>query len=337
MNRNEKLGRIAAFCGQAAGTSDSGQLLDDAATLVKSVFDCRSVAVMMIDENTRQLCVRSSAGLPPSVAQSCRRVVGTMTLADVLLAGTSLRIERVEPGGDIAREFTLEHEPVSLVCVRLAVDNRPIGCILCESDRPNAFDEEDLTLLRLVAPACAVSVDRDRLCRVSRKLTMTDPLTQIYSYGYFHRRFLEEAERARRLNQPVSLLLLDVDRLEEFRKAHGLQPTEKALRDIVALVTGNVRNIDVAGRYGVDQLILYLPSTPREKALVVAERLRGAIESAVQPVEEPKLTVSVGIASSPEDGDSAHGLLNALNRALLTAQRAGPNRVASAAEAVSPV
>jgi len=127
MERNEKLERVAAFCEQAASTSDSGRLLEDAARLAKDVFACRSATVMMIDENTRQLCVRASAGLGENVARSCRRVVGTFVLADVLLAGTALRLEQVEPGSDLAAEFTLEHEPTSVLCVRLAVDDRPIG------------------------------------------------------------------------------------------------------------------------------------------------------------------------------------------------------------------
>jgi len=330
----EKLRRVVSFCERAAGTSDSGRLLEDAVKLAREVFACRSVAVMMIDEHSRRLCVRACSGVGRAAAQAYRRVVGTLTLADVLLAGTALRIGRVEPGSDLAREFTLEHEPASLLCVRLAVDNRPFGCILCESDRPDAFDEHDLLLLRLMSPACAAAVDRDRLCRISRKLTMTDPLTQVYAYGYFHRRFLEETERARRLNESLSVLLLAVDHLETFRKTHGLQPTEQVLREIVAHVTGNVRNIDVVGRYGVDQLIAYLPGTSREKGLNASARLRETVERCAQCVEEPKLTLSVGLASMPEDGESSHALLDAANRALLLAQRAGRNRVATTTEVV---
>jgi len=278
MKYEDKLQSVAGFCEHAACQPDSGAVLAEAAALAKKVFEARSAAILLLDDNTRQLCLRASAGLPPALASTCRKTLGTLALAEVLLAGRPLLIDRVDPASDEAHEFSLDQVPVSLACVRLSCDNRPCGCFVCESGEEGQFDRDDVALLRMMASACAVAADRDALQRISRKLIMTDPLTNIYSYGYFHRRLNEETERSRRLSQPVSLLLVDLDRLKEFRQVNGLPTTDRALREIVERITRNVRNIDVTGRYGADQFILYLPATPRDKAIIAAERLRAMIE-----------------------------------------------------------
>lgn len=330
MELTDKLRRLAEFCDRASSASDGERLLSVAVATARQVFACRSVAAVMVAEETGTLTLKSSAGLSEPIARTWRKPVGTALAAEVLWAGSTLLYEKLDAGSPEAAELKLEFEPVALMCVRLAVDNRSIGFLLCESDRVGAFVEEDLNLLKVMADACATAIDRTFLQGISRKLTMLDPLTQIYSYAYFHRRFGEEVERATRLNESLSVILLDVDNLREFREANGWQDTERALRDIVKLVTSSVRSIDVVGRYGTDEVILYLPETPRDRAMIAAERIRGLIEKTPQPAGSPPLTASVGVASLPENGDTVNRLLDSVMTALLAAQRAGRNRVVAA-------
>jgi diguanylate cyclase (GGDEF)-like protein len=274
--------------------------------------------------------VQTACGVSDQFARDFRRPVGTGVVAEVMWAGSNLLYDRLEPDSAELADLRLEHPPVSLMCVRLEVDSRAIGYLVAESPDMRAFTEDDLQLFKIIAEIAALTLDRESVRKVSRKLIMMDPLTQVYSYAYFHRRLTEEVERAGRLNENLSVLLLEVDNLKEFRETNGWQATEQVLRDLVKLVTTSVRNIDVVGRYGVDEIVLYLPETPRDKALVAAERIRELTEKGAKTSKPLGLTVSIGLASLPENGDTVNRLLEGVTAALLAAQRAGRNRVAAA-------
>jgi diguanylate cyclase (GGDEF)-like protein len=322
-----KLERVAQLSREAASATDGAKLLRSAAASVRQIFSCRSVALVLVSEESDQLAIAASSGISEAVARDWRRSVGTGLVADVLRAGASVLYDHLDAGTPELAEFTIEHSPQSLLCVRLEADSRSLGYLLCESDKPSAFAEGDLHLLRVVAAVTALALSRDALRAASRKLIMIDPLTQVYSYAYFHRRFTEEVERAERLNEDLSLLLVEIDNLQDYRQTQGWQATEHVLCDLVKQISSGVRNIDIVGRYGVGSVILYLPETPRDKALLAAERIRALVEKGSKAAAPSGLTVSVGVASLPENGDTVNRLLESVTAAVLAAQRAGRNRV----------
>ena len=328
----EKLEHLAELSREAASATDTETLMRLVATRARKMFSCRGVALVRVSEDSELLSIRASAGLNDAFVRDWRRPVGTGVIGEVIWAGSNLLYDRIEPGSPELDELRLEGDPVSLMCVGLELDGRSAGYLLCESPNPSAFSEDDLRLHKVIAELAALSGDRETIRRISRKLIMMDQLTQVYSYAYFHRRFTEEVERAQRLNENLSVLLLEVDNLKTCRETHGWQATERMLRDIAKVVSGSVRNIDVVGRYGVDEIILYLPETPQEKALPAAERIRQLIEKSSTSSGDVPLTVSIGLASLPENGDTVNRLLESVTSALLAAQRAGRNCVQAGGE-----
>jgi len=328
---SRKLERIAELGRQTASAAEIGRLLSLIVTTARQVFSCRSVALLLAAEDTELLSIRAAAGLSETFVRDFKRPVGTAVLAEVMWAGSNLLYDRLDPLWPEFAELQLEHVPASLIGVRLEVDSRAVGLILAESENEAAFSEDDLQLLKLVAELAALALDRETVRHLSRKLIMMDPLTQVYSYTYFHRRLTEEVERAQRLNECLSVLLIGVDNLTQFRETQGWQAAEQMLRHLVQLVSSSVRNIDVVGRFGTGEIILYLPETPREKALAAAERIRAIIETGSKDAgTSAGLTVSIGLAGLPENGDTVNRLLEAVTGALLAAERAGRNRVAAA-------
>lgn len=327
MGLSDKLERIAELCRQAASLPDSDSLVSVVVTTVRQVFSCRSVALILASEDSEHLSIKSADGLSEQFIRDFRRAIGTGVIADVMWAGAGLLYDQLDADSRELAELKLEHDPVSLMCVRLEVDSRAIGYLLCESERAAAFTEDDLQLLKVVAEVSAVAIDRATIRHASRKLIMMDPLTQVYSYAYFHHRLTEEVERAQRLNKNLSVLLIEIDNLREIRDTNGWQATEQMLRELAKQVSSSVRNIDVVGRYGVDEIILYLPETPRDKAMPAAERIRALIEKTSKTAKASGQTLSIGLASLPEDGDTVNHLLEGVTAALLAAQRAGRNRV----------
>ena len=163
-----------------------------------------------------------------------------------------------------------------------------------------------------------------------RELSTHDPLTGLINYREFHRQLTEEEERFRRYGRPFSLLMLDVDHFKGINDTYGHLAGDEALRALAALIQGEVRPTDLAARYGGEEFVMVLPETTGPAALVLAERLRNRVASQAIPLSAAQtisLTVSIGLASCPEDADSLQKLISAADQALYVAKASGRNRV----------
>jgi diguanylate cyclase (GGDEF)-like protein len=131
--------------------------------------------------------------------------------------------------------------------------------------------------------------------------------------------------------------MLDLDDLKAVNDRFGHIAGDQVLRSVADIVRGGVRKIDVAARYGGDEFVIMLPDTPARGALEVGERIRHAVESTPYVVDSSTVTctVSIGVASFPQDGRSMEGLLARADSALYLAKKAGRNRVVQC-EPVAP-
>ncbi len=160
-------------------------------------------------------------------------------------------------------------------------------------------------------------------------LSIHDGLTGLYNYREFQRRLTEEAERSGRYGRPFSLLMLDIDHFKIVNDTCGHLAGDEALRQFSALIRREVRPVDQVARYGGEEFVIALPETAGPGALAVAERMRDIIATyaiTVAPGQVVNLTVSIGVASYPEDAESEERLIGAADQALYAAKQAGRNR-----------
>lgn len=167
----------------------------------------------------------------------------------------------------------------------------------------------------------------------SERCALVDELTGLYNRRHFNHELEKEIERARRLRRHCSLLLADVDRFKDFNDAFGHPAGDEALRQVARVLAGSVRLVDQAARYGGEEFAVILPQTGRVEAAVVAERARAAVEALRwerDGAEAPPLTLSLGVATYPDDADSFRGLVEKADLALYRAKGTGRNRVCEA-------
>ncbi len=168
-------------------------------------------------------------------------------------------------------------------------------------------------------------------------LTITDPLTGRHNRRYIVDRIDSELKLVKRSNRPMSVVMLDLDKFKGYNDRYGHISGDEALRNMGDLLEEKTRESDVVARYGGEEFLIMLPHTDKEGAVRAAEKLRTAVEATVfKPKgEETRITVSLGVATAPEDGLKFVDLVEAADIAMYAAKDAGRNKVFAFSEQLS--
>ena len=326
------LKQVLACAERACSESFADEVIFSVTSTVKELLGARSVALALLDRESSTLAIVGAQGLSRQFVRAYRRTVGTHVVGEVIWNDRKVFLERPDTESGEYADLKMELDYVSVLCVRVTIGGRPLGFLWADSEQPGRFQEQHLVLLRLLADLAALAVERDRMVTSARQNTSLVGTGQVCSYSYFHRRLTEEIERAQRLNERMSLLLVAEDHLGDQAPVDRTRMNEERFSELVGQVKGATRSIDVIGRYGADQLVLYLPETSQDAALKAAERICRTVEHGGGRTDGPARTVSIGVATLPENGETVDQLMNALTSALFKAQRAGGNRVSGPAE-----
>ncbi|MBN1149043.1 MAG: GGDEF domain-containing protein, partial [Anaerolineales bacterium] len=158
---------------------------------------------------------------------------------------------------------------------------------------------------------------------------MRDPLTGLYNRRYLEDALVRELAQAVRGGYPLSLVMLDIDRFKAVNDSYGHAAGDRVLQALGDLLRRHVRRGDLACRYGGEEFVVILPSTPLEVAQRRAEELRLAYAGLSVEYQGQALSgsLSLGVAACPAHTADAAGLLAAADAALYAAKRQGRNRV----------
>ncbi len=171
------------------------------------------------------------------------------------------------------------------------------------------------------------------------QLAVTDGLTSLYNHRHLHERLALEVERSGRNGLPLSLLMIDVDHFKHYNDSHGHPAGDELLRQLARIMRDGRRANDFVARYGGEEFAVVLVDTPKLTAAQVAERLREQVSefpfahSASQP--GGKLTISIGVASFPDDASDSDKLVRCADSALYEAKRGGRDCVVLSSQASS--
>lgn len=162
-------------------------------------------------------------------------------------------------------------------------------------------------------------------------LANIDGLTEIYNHRFFHDALKEIIVQAEESKLPVSLIIADIDYFKHYNDIHGHQKGDAVLKKIGCILKNNVRESDIVARYGGEEFSIILPNTDENDAIVVAERIRSAVEmwefEGEKNQPKGKITISVGVSTFPIKAKNEMELVNSADDALYRAKFFNKNRV----------
>jgi diguanylate cyclase (GGDEF)-like protein len=219
----------------------------------------------------------------------------------------------------------------TLACVPLA-HGETVGAVHLYWEQPDSFGLELRSTVARVAEHAALAIANRRLLAALQGMASTDARTGLANTRAFDQ-LLEEALAGRREDETVAVLMLDLDHFKDFNDRYGHPSGDEALRTFADILRSCLRDGDIAARYGGEEFAVALIGIDQGMATTVAERIRSRTEStliSLAPGITDRISVSIGIASAPDQAHDRITLLRLADEALYRAKQAGRNRVESA-------
>ncbi len=244
-------------------------------------------------------------------------------LARVFNDGMPFHIKRENfghfPGDPLLSIFSSEE----FVVVPLKGRDKSVGLIVADNlFTKRSITKDDIRILMMFANQAGTAIENSQLYERTLVKAHKDALTDLWNHGYFQYVFDEKLKNTKERVSNLSIIFLDIDNFKNYNDTWGHQKGDEILSKISRIITDSSRKIDFVCRYGGEEFAIILPDASKRDAMIIAERIRANIEQLSQ-----KITVSLGVASFPDDGANKADLIQAADQALYEAKREGKNRV----------
>ncbi|MFH2007786.1 MAG: diguanylate cyclase [bacterium] len=216
----------------------------------------------------------------------------------------------------------------SLVVYPLIAGDRALGAFVLADRERGLFTADRREMLGVIANQVAVSVQNGQMYKQMEEMATTDGLTGLVNHRTFQDRFSEMLARAERAEKPVTLLLTDIDHFKSVNDTYGHPVGDAVLRSVAKVLQEQARTVDVVARYGGEEFALVLEDTDSQGALILAERIREEVGALKHPSDQGTFacTMSLGVASYPDDGKHKQLLVERADQALYHAKEHGRNQ-----------
>ena len=188
----------------------------------------------------------------------------------------------------------------------------------------------DLPIMTIFSKQIGISLERVRLFQEVQNLALTDPLTGLQNRRSLFELGKIEFARSHRSRRPFCCMMLDLDHFKQVNDNYGHPVGDQVLQEFAERCKCSVRDVDLVGRYGGEELLIFLPETDLQTAIQVAERLRASV--AEKPIivsgQKVNITVSIGVSGKDENTFQLETLIARADQAMYIAKHKGRNRVA---------
>ena len=249
--------------------AESSALLQAVVTEAARLLEADSATLLMLDDDREQLVMSASHGLTASQAAQLTFRPGEGVTGWVVKHGEAAVIVNTAQDDRFLPMVSPSRPVHSMLAVPLKVRQRTIGVLCASHGDVGWFTEGHRSLLAFLASSTALALDNARLYR----LALTDPLTGLHNRQHLTERLREEVDRSHRYGQPLSVLMLDLDRFTSINTAYGRPIGDTVLRALAKRLHGALREVDLLARYDGQVFVAVLPNTNRAGAERAADRM----------------------------------------------------------------
>jgi diguanylate cyclase (GGDEF)-like protein len=205
-----------------------------------------------------------------------------------------------------------------------------LGILRLDYTGPNFYSQDDLWFLVTICELGAVALENGELFQKTQDLAIHDELTSLFTKGYFLERLREEYKRSIRQDRVFSLLMLDIDYFKKYNDRFGHTAGDIVLKALSDSICEGLKDLSpIVSRFGGEEFCVILPGLDKKGAYKIAEDIRRRIEKATVILRRQQTTVSVsiGVASFPDDAKDEDALILKADKAMYKAKQEGRNRV----------
>jgi diguanylate cyclase (GGDEF)-like protein len=301
----------------------------------KELLQSERASLLVLNEASNQLVLKAASGLTTDPATVGPIRVGEGVSGEVIDTGKPVIVTDLRLAGRTPAPADRKYKTSSFISYPIIISGRKIGVLnLTDKSGGRTFDEVDLGLLEIIGPQVALALERaewQERATEFQLMSITDPLTSLPNRRYLQERLMEELNRSKRYDYPMSFLMIDIDDFKAYNDNNGHQAGDLALQITAHCLKGALRSADVASRYGGEEFCILLPQTGIAEAGAIADRIRHRVSTTHFPHGKSQplgtVTVSIGVSTYSSTVNTSENIIAAADRALYQAKHMGKDRV----------
>ena len=291
----------------------------------KSFLHADFAALLLLDGEARSFELEGAQGvLSPTLSADCCAYQPDCPVRQAIAAG---RITRLTGHACTLFPHTMSHQ----VAIPVQVENVGDMALLATATSGEYLELLDGDILSALQNHVQSALSNAHKYDAIRRQVVTDHLTRLYNRRYFMNRAREEIQRSLRHQEPLSVLMVDIDHFKTFNDSYGHATGDRVLQTVARAMKDALRTTDICARHGGEEFSVLLPSTPGENAFYVADRVRrtlsGTRYTGLGLPADVNITISVGVATCPRDATTLEELMELSDRALYRAKADGRDQV----------
>ncbi len=310
----------------AISSEDAEQMLAEIVSEIQKNFQFDHIGIGILDYATKDIEIKAEAGTTAK-ALGKRIPLGVGIVGRVARTNEMALVHNTDEGHLLG----ILRESRSVLCLPITYGDSMLGVLNVESQRENAFSQQDVLIMNTLADLLATALHNAFVFQKLQQQSITDGLTGIKTRRFFWEALTAEWRRASRSGRPFSVVMIDLDKFKQVNDTMGHLEGDLVLARVGRLLEQKCRQSNVVARYGGDEFVILMPETGVEQAQILSERLRLWI--ATDPMlSERQITGSFGVASFPLHGSTAEDCLRVADAGMYVSKHAGGNRVSTAEE-----
>jgi diguanylate cyclase (GGDEF)-like protein len=328
--------------------------LDQAIVALEKISQALTAVTVGTDNLLRAVAHATAEILDaPYASLHLRKSAWRRQFSDVMVGSTSRReLAGIRQAGELAAERIERPEQVlqldlvddanqpltaarraglqQTIAVPMCIGGEIVGVLAVHMRAPRSLERSEIRVLQTLANQAVIAIENAAAYEETKQLATTDALTGVANHRELEAYLDRELQRAAKASEPFALIICDVDHFKQINDSVGHPAGDAVLRHLTRnILVPAVRPKDLVARYGGDEFVMVLRGADSRAALAIAERIRKTVEGQAVMVDGKAvsdLSVSLGIAVYPRDGETRQALIQAADQALYVAKRTGRNR-----------